>query len=488
MPSPSDDWWRSAVIYQIYPRSFADSDGDGMGDLPGITARLTDLRDLGVDAVWLSPFYPSPQHDAGYDVADYRAVDPRFGDLGDADKMIAEAQRARPARSSSTWCPTTRPASTPGSGPRWPPRRAARSASATSSATAAAPTAASRRTRWQSVFGGPAWERLADGQWYLHLFDVSQPDLNWGNPEVRAEFVVDPAVLARPGRRRLPGRRRARPDQGRRRSPTGSTPGEILGGMSPRGRPAAADVGPGRRTRDLPAVARGAERVRGRPHPGRRGLGAAGRPAGPLRAPRRDAPGVQLRIPGHAVVAPTRCARSSTRTTAANAAVGAPDHLGALQPRRGAARDPAGLSGRRAPPARHRRRRPAAGRRAGAAPGPGGHRCRCWRCPARPTSTRARSWGCPRHTEIPDEFRQDPAWERSGHTERGRDGCRVPIPWEADAPSYGFGPADASWLPQPAVWAEYALDRQRGVAGLDVRALPLGACACGPGTSSAPAS
>src|SRR5215471_15658019 len=84
-------WWRDAVIYQVYPRSFADSDGDGMGDLPGITGRLPALADLGIDAVWLSPFYPSPQNDAGYDVADYRSVDPLFGDLGDCDKLIAEA-------------------------------------------------------------------------------------------------------------------------------------------------------------------------------------------------------------------------------------------------------------------------------------------------------------------------------------------------------------------------------------------------------------
>src|SRR3954452_6977976 len=84
-------WWRDAIIYQVYPRSFADSDGDGMGDLPGITGRLPHLKELGVDAVWLSPFYPSPQKDAGYDVADYRAVDPLFGDLGDADKLIENA-------------------------------------------------------------------------------------------------------------------------------------------------------------------------------------------------------------------------------------------------------------------------------------------------------------------------------------------------------------------------------------------------------------
>ncbi|WP_346121561.1 alpha-amylase family glycosyl hydrolase, partial [Micromonospora coerulea] len=90
--APATGWWTEAVIYQIYPRSFADSDGDGIGDLPGITARLDHLAELGVDAVWLSPFYPSPQADAGYDVADYRDVDPLFGRLGDADKMIAEAK------------------------------------------------------------------------------------------------------------------------------------------------------------------------------------------------------------------------------------------------------------------------------------------------------------------------------------------------------------------------------------------------------------
>lgn len=95
MHSPASDWWRDAVIYQVYPRSFSDSDGDGTGDLPGVTARLPHLADLGVDGLWLSPFYRSPLADAGYDVADYRDVDPRFGTLADVDTLIARAHEPR---------------------------------------------------------------------------------------------------------------------------------------------------------------------------------------------------------------------------------------------------------------------------------------------------------------------------------------------------------------------------------------------------------
>jgi alpha-glucosidase len=180
-------WWRSGVIYQIYPRSFADANGDGMGDLKGITQRLSSLASLGIDAVWLSPFYRSPQKDAGYDVSDYVSVDPLFGTLEDFDEMVKEAHRLSlrvmidlvPNHSSSEheWFQRALKAE-PGSKERsyyhfkdgrgengeLPPNN------------------------WQSMFGGPAWTRVDDGQWYVHLFDSSQPDLNWENPVVREEF------------------------------------------------------------------------------------------------------------------------------------------------------------------------------------------------------------------------------------------------------------------------------------------------------------
>ena len=180
---PNTHWWRNAVVYQIYVRSFADSDGDGIGDLPGITARLPHLAELGVDALWITPFYTSPQHDHGYDVADYRDVDPLFGQLSDADALIARAHELGlrvvvdlvPNHTSDEheWFKAALAAG-PGSperarylfrdSPDGPPNN------------------------WGSVFGGPAWTQLDDGQWYLHLFDSTQPDLDWRNPEVPAMF------------------------------------------------------------------------------------------------------------------------------------------------------------------------------------------------------------------------------------------------------------------------------------------------------------
>ena len=182
------DWWKQAVVYQVYPRSFKDMNGDGLGDLKGVTDRIDYLRELGVDAIWLSPFYPSELHDGGYDVIDYRNVDPRLGSMDDFDEMVARAHEAGikivvdivPNHSADkhVWFQAALNAA-PGSPERdryifrdgrgehgeLPPND------------------------WQSIFGGPAWERVADGQWYLHLFAKQQPDFNWKNPEVHEEFL-----------------------------------------------------------------------------------------------------------------------------------------------------------------------------------------------------------------------------------------------------------------------------------------------------------
>ena len=181
------EWWRSGVIYQIYPRSFADSNGDGMGDLVGITKHLGDIADLGVDAVWLSPFYSSPQKDAGYDVSDYRGVDPLFGSLADFDALVDRAHELNlrvmidlvPNHTSDqhNWFQEALVSPVGSAARNYYHFKDGRGESGELPP-----------NNWQSMFGGPAWTRLEDGQWYLHLFDSSQPDLNWENPAVHREF------------------------------------------------------------------------------------------------------------------------------------------------------------------------------------------------------------------------------------------------------------------------------------------------------------
>ena len=181
-PSRSDPWWKHAIIYEIYPRSFQDSNGDGVGDINGISSRLDYLKDLGVDAIWITPMYPSPQVDFGYDIADYEAIDPQYGSMADFDRLVSEAKkrniriimdyvpnhtsdqhpwfkesassRSNPKRDWYIWRDGKRPGKPP--------------------------------NNWQSWFGHSAWQFDAKtGQWYYHYFYVQQPDLNWRNPEVR---------------------------------------------------------------------------------------------------------------------------------------------------------------------------------------------------------------------------------------------------------------------------------------------------------------
>ncbi|GAA2392717.1 glycoside hydrolase family 13 protein [Nonomuraea africana] len=167
----NDDWWRDAVVYQVYPRSFADGNGDGTGDLVGLRERLGYLSELGVDAIWLSPFYTSPLNDGGYDVADYRDVDSRFGTLADFDAMIADAH-ALGIRVIVDIVPNHTSSEHPWFKAGLRDRYIFRD----------------QPNDWESIFGGPAWTQVEDGQWYLHLFDPTQPDLNWEHPAVRAEF------------------------------------------------------------------------------------------------------------------------------------------------------------------------------------------------------------------------------------------------------------------------------------------------------------
>lgn len=184
----TETWWRQAVVYQVYPRSFADADGDGIGDLPGLISRADHLAELGIDAVWLSPFYPSALADGGYDVADYRDVDPRLGTLEDFDALV-DALHARGIRvivdivpnHSSDQHVWFQEALAAGRGSAARERYIFREGQG--------PDGAEPPTDWESVFGGPAWHRVADGQWYFHNFAPEQPDFNWDHPEVREDFL-----------------------------------------------------------------------------------------------------------------------------------------------------------------------------------------------------------------------------------------------------------------------------------------------------------
>ncbi|MEH0970992.1 glycoside hydrolase family 13 protein [Micromonospora sp. CPCC 205546] len=462
---PATGWWTRATIYQVYPRSFADSDGDGIGDLPGITARLDHLVELGVDALWLSPFYPSPQADAGYDVADYRDVDPLFGSLADADRLIAEAHSRGlrvivdlvPNHTSSAhrWFAEAL-AAAPGTPER--DRYVFRDGRG--------PDGAQPPNDWQSVFGGPAWTRVTEadgrpGQWYLHLFDSGQPDLNWDNPQVREEFLD---VLRFWLDRGVDGFRVDVAHGLIKQADLADwqEPQEILSGQEiDKPRPPMWDQEgvheiyrewrrlldgyPDERILVAEAWVEPAERLARyvRPDEMHQAFNFEYLLAA-WTAPAQYAVITRSLEATDAVGAPTTWVLSNHDVVRHASRLGLP--IGGKRPNGIGAGDPqpdAALGLRRA-------------------------RAATLLMLALPGSAylyQGEELGLPEHTTMPDEARQDPTWKRSGHTERGRDGCRVPIPWEADAPSYGFGPTDASWLPQPSLWAEYALDRQRDTPG-----------------------
>lgn len=456
----SDKWWRDAVIYQIYPRSWADANGDGIGDLPGIASRLGHLARLGVDAIWLSPFYVSPQNDAGYDIADHRDVDPVFGTLADADVLISTAHDLGlrvivdlVPNHSSDQHPWFRAAldATPGS-----PERARYIFREGRGGGELPP------NNWQSNFGGPAWTRVADGQWYLHLFDVTQPDFNWGNPEVGDDMV---AVIRFWLDRGVNGFRidvahglvkaEGLPD-GPERHDTTAAPTNLQPMWDQEGVHAIY-----RRWRTV------VEEYASEPD-GDRILCAEAWVVPDDALARYVRPDELHQSFNFAflmtpwLVADLRA--SITASLAAVEAVGAPQtwvlsnhDVVRHATRLGYPQTPGRNRGGGIGP---RDRQPDAAlglRRARAAT------TLMLALPGSAYLFQGEELGLPEATLLPDDARQDPTWIRSGHVSYGRDGCRVPVPWSGTAPSYGFGPSDKSWLPQPAGWAELSAEQQGGM-------------------------
>jgi alpha-glucosidase len=446
-------WHHTAVVYEVYLRSFADGSGDGVGDLSGLHARLPYLRDLGVDALWLTPWYVSPMADGGYDVADYRDIDPLFGTMAEAEALISAVHEAGlkividivPNHSSDhhRWFTAAVAA-----GPGAPERARFWFRPGRGQAGELPP------NDWQSMFGGPAWTRIAEpdgspGEWYLHLYAREQPDLNWDNPEVRAEFE---AILRYWLDRGIDGFRidvadflvkdPQLPDiaglqEGTRR------PWEDQDGLH--------DVYRAWRTI-----------IESYPQPG---VFVGEIWLKPLTRLRPYLTGDQLHTAFNFdyMGTPWDAARlvDVIDTTLASIGAAAPWVLSNHDV------------------TRHLTRFGRAETSGGWQPWPGSpdlalgtRRARAavlllLALPGGAYLYQGEELGLWEVEDIPDELIADPVFERTDHLVRGRDGCRVPLPWQADAPGFGFGPPGgaAPWLPQPAAWRDLAADAQDGDPG-----------------------
>lgn len=456
------EWWRSAVIYQVYPRSFKDLSGDGIGDLPGITSGLTELSELDIDAIWISPFYRSPQKDGGYDVSDYCDVDPVFGTLEDFDHLVEKAtslgirviidlvpnhcsnenvlfQAALHAGAGSSERDMFIFRDGHGEHGELPPNN------------------------WQSHFGGPAWTRVFNedgtaGQWYLHLFDTSQPDFNWDNPAVHAEFE---RILHFWLQRGVSGFRvdvahalvkaQGLPDWGGRAN--GKSSDGFPGYLAPMfGQDAVHDIF--RKWRKILDSYEGEKILCAEAN-----VDPVERVADWVRKDEMhqafnfpylnqiwDAEGLKEIITSSlksfdSVGAPTTWVLSNHDKVRHTTRFG----LSGRIPRHG---DGIGPSDPQPDHAIGSDRGRAASLLMLALPG-GVY------------LYQGEELGLPDHTSLPDVYRQDPTFYRTEGKRMGRDGCRVPLPWTKEEHSFGFSLTGESWLPQPADWAILSREAQR---------------------------
>jgi alpha-glucosidase len=434
-PVASSEWWRDAVFYQIYIRSFADGNGDGIGDLAGIRSRLPYLRELGVDALWITPFYPSPMADHGYDVADPRDVEPVFGDLAAFDGLLAEAHALGlkvtidlvPNHSSDqhAWFQEAL-AAEPGSPAR--ARYLFRDGRG--------PDGSEPPNNWPSVFGGPAWTRVPDGQWYLHLFAPEQPDLNFADPRVVADleqtmrFWLDRGV---DGFRIDVAHGMAKPE---------GLPDMVLSedtGLL-------ADHGADDLRFDQDGVHDVHRRIRAvlDEYPGRMAVGEVWvhddeRLGRYLRSDELHLAFNFALLTAEWTAEDLRDAVTSSQDAVAGTPAPACWVLSNHDRPRHVTRYGGGELGTR--------RARAAALLQLALPGAA-------------YLYNGDELGMP-DVDLPDDVLQDPVWERSGHTVRGRDACRVPVPWWGTGPAYGFSSGPSTWLPMPAGWSPLTVEGQK---------------------------
>ncbi len=441
----ADQWWRNAIVYQVYPRSFADTDLSGEGDLAGVRRRLPYLVDLGIDAIWLNPFYPSPMNDGGYDVIDYCDVDPRFGTLNDFDALVTDAANLGirliidivPNHCSSQH-PWFKEALSAGAGSEARERFIFRDTP----------------NNWESHFGGSAWTRVPDGQWYLHLFDSTQPDFNWHHSDVVAmfdrvlRFWLDRGVAA------------VRIDMANALFKEAGLPDTATHPMSvpyydqpelhdlyrswrqildsyPR------DIFPGSRGAVAEIWFNSADTARlyltkdGLPQTFNFRLMRVPWVATELRAVIDEARELTAESGGSMpwVLSNHDVTRIVTRLGIDQALIRNPtDAL-----RRGEVEVDIPLGTRRA--------------RAAA--------LLLLALPGTAYLYQGYELGLAEHLAIPADRREDPTFHRTGGAAIGRDGCRVPLPWSGDTPPYGFADRPVrTWLPQPSDWATRTVEAQ----------------------------